>query len=177
MSNPVVALNNNTPTGSGSNVNRDGSVKTVPAGGAQLTQADFLKIMVAQFTQQDPLASGGDGSSSSGTNDYVNELMAMTNLTTIQTMSGQQAQQLAATLPGEQVEIDDNGTFTSGTVQIARVDSSTGGVYFTVNGNEYPLSDLYAIAPPAAASTGTGTDTGTNSTPNTGSTTPPVVSN
>jgi flagellar hook assembly protein FlgD len=121
-----------------------------------LTQADFLKIMVAQFTQQDPLSSGdGSGGGSSGTSDYVNQLMSMTNLTTMQTMSGQQAQQLADSLPGATVEVDTNGNFSSGVVQSARVDSSNLGVYFTVGGTEYPSADLYAIAqtPVAAPAT------------------------
>jgi hypothetical protein len=43
-----------------------------------LTQADFLQLMVAQFTQQDPLASDGSGDGGS-TSDYVNQLMSMTN--------------------------------------------------------------------------------------------------
>jgi len=45
-------------------------------------------------------------------------------------------------------------------VQSARVDPSTGGVDFTVNGTEYPSSDLYAIeqtAAQTAAAAGTAT--------------------
>jgi flagellar hook assembly protein FlgD len=115
-----------------------------------LTQADFLQIMVAQFTQQDPLASGSDGSGGSSTSDYVTQLMSMTNLTTLQTMSGQQAQQLADSLPGATVEVQANGVDSSGVVQSSRVDSSNLGVYFTVNGTEYPSADLYAIQQTAA---------------------------
>jgi flagellar hook assembly protein FlgD len=128
-------------------------------GGQNLTQADFLKIMVAQFTQQDPLSSS-DGSGGSGTSDYVTQLMSMTNLTTLQTMSGQQAQQLAESLPGQTVEINDNTTdasgsliITSGVVQSARVDGPTGAVYFTAGGKEYPSADLYSISQAAAAQT------------------------
>jgi len=129
-----------------------------------LTQADFLKIMVAQFTQQDPLASGSDGSGGSSTTDYVNQLMSMTNLTTLQTMSGEQSQQLADSLPGATVEVDSNGNYTSGVVQSARVDSSNLGVYFTVNGTEYPSADLYAIQQPAAQTAAAGTTTATTPT-------------
>jgi len=117
-----------------------------------LTQADFLQIMVAQFTQQDPLADdSGSGGGGSSTSDYVTQLMSMTNLTTLQTMSGQQAQQLAGSLPGATVEISANGTNSTGVVQSARVDPSTLGVDFTVGGTEYPSSDLYAITQTAAA--------------------------
>jgi len=150
---------------------------TTPAstnGNQTLTQADFLKIMVAQFTQQDPLSSDGSGGGSS-TSDYLNQLMSMTNLTTMQTMSGQQAQQLAESLPGATVVVDNNGVDTTGVVQSSRVDSSNLGVYFTVNGTEYPSSDLYSIQQTAAQAAGTGTTTttpGTGTTPTTSPTGP-----
>ena len=161
MSNTVTTINANAAAGS-SNVNADGSVKTVPAGGQTLTQADFLKIMVAQFTQQDPLSSGDGSSSGSGTSDYVNQLMSMTNLTTLQTMSGQQAQQLVASLPGQTVTVSDNGVTSSGTVTSARVNTTDGGVYFTVGGTEYPSADLYAInqTPVSTSTAATTTTTG-----------------
>ena len=135
MSVTVTSINGSTPPAS-----------TTPTNPSQtLTQADFLKIMVAQFTQQDPLADGSDGSGGSSTSDYVNQLMSMTNLTTLQTMSGEQAQQLAESLPGDTVEVDNNGTYSTGAVQSARVDPSTGAVDFTVGGTEYPSSDLASI--------------------------------
>jgi flagellar hook assembly protein FlgD len=156
MSNIITTINSNTSGTSN-------TTPTISANGSQtLTQADFLKIMVAQFTKQDPLASG-DGSGSNSTSDYVTQLMSMTNLTTLQTMSGQQAQQLAGSLPGATVEVDDQGNFSSGVVQSARVDASNLGVYFTVGGKEYPSTDLYAISQTAAAAT-SGTTTPTSST-------------
>jgi len=158
MSNPITSLNNNTPSGS-SNVNSNGTVATEPVGGQALTQADFLKIMVAQFTQQDPLSSGDGGGGDSGTSDYVNQLMSMTNLTTLQTMSGQQAQQLVASLPGQTVTVSDNGETGTGVVTSARVDASTGGVYFTVGGEEFPSTDLYSINQVPVSTTPTTTPT------------------
>jgi len=168
MSN-ITAINASTPSSSSSS-----SSPVVTSNGSQvLTQADFLKIMVAQFTQQDPLASGSDGSGGSSTNDYVNQLMSMTNLTTMQTMSGEQSQLLAQSLPGATVEVDNNGVYTSGVVQSARVDKSNLGVYFTVNGTEYPSGDLYSIQQPAAQTAATsGTTTTTTTTTPAASTTP-----
>jgi flagellar hook assembly protein FlgD len=157
MSTPIQNINASTPSPSTTSSNPSQT----------LTQADFLKIMVAQFTQQDPLADSSSGGSGSGTSDYVNQLMSMTNLTTLQTMSGQQAQQLAESLPGATVEVSDNGNKSTGVVQSARVDPSTLGVDFTVNGTEYPSSDLYSIIQTAAqtvaaAGTTTTAPTGTN---------------
>jgi len=110
-----------------------------------LTQADFLKLMVAQFTQQDPLSSGsGGGGDSSGTSDYVNQLMSMTNLTTMQTMSAQQGIQLAQAMPGSTVIVtDSSGNNFTGPVQQTIIDSN--GVNVVVNGVEYPSSDVVSV--------------------------------
>jgi flagellar hook assembly protein FlgD len=132
-----------------------------------LTQQDFLKIMVAQFTQQDPLSSGGDGGGDSGTSSYVSQLMAMTNLTTEQTMSVQQQDQLANALPGATVEVNNNGTGVTGVVQQTAVDAN-GGLDLIINGQSYPSTDLVSInqtqaqaAVAAAASAAAGTTTPT----------------
>ena len=108
-----------------------------------LTQQDFLKIMVAQFTQQDPLSSS-DGSGGSGTSDYVNQLMAMTNLTTEQTMSGQQQDLLGNALPGATVEVNDNGVTVTGVVQKTAVDQN-GGLDLIINGKSYLSTNLLSI--------------------------------
>jgi flagellar hook assembly protein FlgD len=142
-----VSLNANTPPAS----------TTSGSASQTLTQQDFLKIMVAQFTQQDPLSSG-DGSSSSGTSDYVNQLMSMTNLTTMQTMSaqlttstGQQALSLAQSLPGSTVEVSDaSGNVVTGVVTRAGVDTTNNNVLMTINGQTYSSANLISIDQPAA---------------------------
>lgn len=119
------------------------TVPTEPAGANQaLTQADFLKIMVAQFTNQAPMGDS-DGGGGSGTSDYVNELMSMTNLTTMQTMSQQLSMQLAGSLPGSTVVLNNNGVAVSGEVTNATIENAT--LYVTINGTQYPASDLVSI--------------------------------
>ena len=142
-----------------------GSVTTLPpsnttstTGNASstLTQADFLQLMVAQMTQQDPLSSGDGGGGDSSTSDYVNQLMSMTNLTTMQTMSSQQGVALAQQLPGATVSLTDSaGDSISGVVSATTV--STNGVSVTVNGVTYPASDITGITPATTPTTGTGT--------------------
>jgi flagellar hook assembly protein FlgD len=113
-----------------------------------LTQADFLQLMVAQFTQQDPLASDGSGDGGS-TSDYVNQLMSMTNLTTMQTMSAQQGVQLAQELPGANVTVtDSSGNVVTGNIQATTI--TTNGVEVTVNGVAYPSSDVTSVNQSAA---------------------------
>ncbi|MEI9998729.1 MAG: flagellar hook capping FlgD N-terminal domain-containing protein [Verrucomicrobiota bacterium] len=139
MSTPVSGVNgSNSSTGT-----TNGTVPTVPAGTEQtLSQADFLQIMVAQFTNQDPL-SDSDGSGSNGTSDYVSELMSMTNLTTMQTMSQQQSMMLAGSLPGSTVVLSVNGNPVSGVVQGAEIQNAT--LYLNIGGQQYPASDLVSV--------------------------------
>ena len=141
-----------------------GSVTTLPpsnttstTGNASstLTQADFLQLMVAQMTQQDPLSSGDGGGGDSSTSDYVNQLMSMTNLTTMQTMSSQQGVALAQQLPGATVSLTDSaGDSISGVVSATTI--TTNGVSVTVNGVTYPASDITGITPATTPTTGTG---------------------
>ena len=141
------------------------TTSTTGSASQSLTQQDFLQLMVAQFQAQDPLAddsgSGGDGSGS-GAADYVNQLMSMTNLTTMQTMSAQQGLILAQSLPGQTVTVTtpenttDSGVVTGTTV-------TTGGVNVTINGVSYPITEITSVTPAAAAaSTTTGTSTPSN---------------
>jgi hypothetical protein len=132
-----------------------------------LTQADFLNIMVAQFTNQDPLSSS-DGSGSSGTSDYVNELMSMTNLTTMQTMSQQQSMELAGTLPGSTVVLNVNGAPVSGLVQNASIQNAT--LYVTIGGVQYPATDLVSVTQTQAQAAASAA--ATSGTPSSGATTP-----
>jgi flagellar hook assembly protein FlgD len=180
MSTTTPVSTSNTSTGTNSGTYTGGSNG---GGTGSLTQADFLKIMVAQFTNQDPLSSS-DGSGSSGTSDYVNELMSMTNLTTMQTMSGQMSMQLAGSLPGSTVTLNNNGAAISGVVTNAQIENAT--LYITVNGTSYPASDLVQVTQSQAeaiaaaqsaanSSTNTGTNGSTN-TSNNSSTTPAASS-
>lgn len=129
-----------------------------------LTQQDFLKLMVAQFQAQDPLASdsgGGGGGSSSGTADYVNQLMSMTNLTTMQTMSAQQSLILAGQLPGATVTITKpDNTTTTGAVTGTTIDSS--GLQVQVNGGLYPFTEITALSPATTTNTTSSTNTTSN---------------
>jgi flagellar hook assembly protein FlgD len=141
------------------------TTSTTGSASQSLTQQDFLQLMVAQFQAQDPLAddsSDGGGGSGSGAADYVNQLMSMTNLTTMQTMSAQQGLILAQSLPGQTVTVTtpENDTYT-GVVTGTTVDSSS-GVNVTINGVSYPITEITSVTPTSAASSTTGTGTTSN---------------
>ena len=149
--------------GSVSLLSPSSTTSTTGSASQSLTQQDFLQLMVAQFQAQDPLAddSGSGGGSGSGAADYVNQLMSMTNLTTMQTMSAQQGLILAQSLPGQTVTVTtpenttDSGVVTGTTV-------TTGGVNVTINGVSYPITEITSVTPAAAAAAST-TGTGTTS--------------
>jgi flagellar basal-body rod modification protein FlgD len=180
MSTTSPVSTSNTSTGTNSSTYTGGSNGSGGAGG--LTQADFLKIMVAQFTNQDPLSSS-DGSGGSGTSDYINELMGMTNLTTMQTMSNQMSMQLAGSLPGSTVILNNNGAAVSGVVTNAQIENAT--LYVTVGGKSYPASDLVQVtqsqaeaiaAAQAAANSSTTSGTNGSTDTSTNSSTTPAAS-
>lgn len=182
MSTTTPVSSSNTSTGTSSGTYTGGSNGSGGAGG--LTQADFLQIMVAQFTNQDPLSSS-DGSGDSGTSDYVNELMSMTNLTTMQTMSSQMSMQLAGSLPGSTVILNNNGAEVSGVVTNAQIENAT--LFITVGGQSYPAADLVQVTQSQAealaaaqsaanSATNTGTSGSTTNTSTNSSTTPAASS-
>ena len=149
--------------GSVSLLSPSSTTSTTGSASQSLTQQDFLQLMVAQFQAQDPLAddSGSGGGSGSGAADYVNQLMSMTNLTTMQTMSAQQGLILAQSLPGQTVTVTtpenttDSGVVTGTTV-------TTGGVNVTINGVSYPITEITSVTPAPAATSTTGTATSSN---------------
>ena len=132
MSTPISSINGSGSTSSSS------SASATANNNQTLTQQDFLQLMVTQFEQQDPLSSGDD--SNGGSSSYVNQLMAMTNLQTMQNMSQEQMDQLALTLPGSTVQINNDGTVGTGLVQSTSI--SNGSLYAIINGTQYPVSDL-----------------------------------
>jgi hypothetical protein len=93
----------------------------------------------------------------------VNQLMSMTNLTTMQTMSSQQGLILAQSLPGQTVTVTtpENDTDT-GVVTGTTVTSS--GVNVTINGTSYPITEITNVTPatPAASSSTTPASTSSN---------------
>ncbi|MFZ5806702.1 MAG: flagellar hook capping FlgD N-terminal domain-containing protein [Verrucomicrobiota bacterium] len=112
-----------------------------------MTQTDFLKVMVAQMANQNPLKPND-------ANEYYKNLMEMSNyqstlamdqnLTNVYTM---QQQLLAQSLVGETVEVtNDEGVTTTGVVESAYVKDSN--VVVTVDGNDYATTTINRILQP-----------------------------
>lgn len=112
-----------------------------------LTQNDFLKLLVAQMTQQDPLNPKSDI-------EMIPQMLSFTQLeqsksmqTDIAGLRSQQEVLQANSLLGRTVEIqDESDAVISGTVTAVQMEEGTPKL--VVNGSKYALSDLLSIKPP-----------------------------
>ena len=118
----------------------------VPA--KSLTQNDFLKLLVAQMTQQDPLNPKSDL-------EMIPQMVSFTQLeqsknmqADIASLRSQQEILQASSLLGRTVEIqDESEAVISGTVTAVQMEEGTPKL--VVNGSKHGLGDLLSIRPPA----------------------------
>lgn len=113
-----------------------------------LTQNDFLKLLVAQMTQQDPLNPKSDI-------EMIPQMVSFTQLeqsknmqADIASLRSQQEILQASSLLGRTVEIqDESEAVISGTVTAVQMEEGTPKL--VVNGSKHGLGDLLSIRPPA----------------------------
>jgi flagellar hook assembly protein FlgD len=114
-----------------------------------MTQADFLKVLVAQYSNQIP-------TDSQDYNQFYTDLMNLSNYTAIQDTSikvgGLSAQQLI----GKTVSVtDSSGNSDSGTVDAATFDGTSWSI--TVNDASYTLGEVTSVAATSTTSTSSST--------------------
>jgi len=109
-----------------------------------LTQNDFLKLLVAQMTQQDPLNPKSDM-------EMIPQMVSFTELeqsksmqTDIAKLRADQRLLQANSLLGRTVEIQD-GSKTGVTGQVTSVHMVEGTPKLVVNGQRYALDDLFSV--------------------------------
>jgi flagellar basal-body rod modification protein FlgD len=151
-------LNNQSSAASGS------ATSSTNTAGMNLTPTDFIKMMVTQLQNQDPLNPTSDDQLLSQMSE-IGQLQSSTQLqTSLQSMVLQNQISSAGNLIGKYVQgMDSQGNTQKGTVNSVQVKS--GGIFLELDNNqELSMSNVTSIlsAPPAAAAT-TGT-TGTTST-------------
>ena len=113
-----------------------------------LTQNDFLKLLVAQMTQQDPLNPKSDI-------EMIPQMVSFTQLeqsknmqADIASLRGQQEILQANSLLGRTVEIQDESKAVI-TGPVTAVQMEEGTPKLVVNGARYALGDLLSIQPQA----------------------------
>jgi flagellar basal-body rod modification protein FlgD len=114
-----------------------------------LTQNDFLKLLVAQMTQQDPLNPKSDI-------EMIPQMVSFTQLeqsknmqSDIASLRSQQEILQANSLLGRTVEIQDESKVRV-TGPVTAVQMEAGTPKLVVNGSRYDLGNLLSITPPAA---------------------------
>jgi flagellar basal-body rod modification protein FlgD len=117
------------------------STDQTPNSSSALTQADFLKLLVTQMTQQDPLNPQSDTA-------FAAQLAQFSSLQESTTMAGDMASLQADSLIGQTVTVASatNSQKTSSGV-VTGVDVSSGSPEIQVNGQLYSLSQITAITP------------------------------
>lgn len=108
---------------------------------ATLNQADFLKLLVTQMTQQDPLNPQSD-------TDFAAQLAQFSSLQESTTMAGSMANIQASSLIGSTVSVASSANSdTETTGVVTGVDMSDGSPEIQVNGQLYGLSQILSILP------------------------------
>ena len=109
-----------------------------------LTQADFLKLLVAQMQNQDPMNPQSD-------TDMAAQMAQFSSLTASQASSSSLAMIQANSLVGSTVslQVDTNDT-ASGVVQGVVMENGTPEIL--VNGTLYTLSQVTSVAPTSTSS-------------------------
>ena len=117
-----------------------------------LGQDDFLKLLVAQMSQQDPMNPMKDS-------EFIAQMAQFSALEQAKTMQQDMSSLRASTLLGETVDVADEAEksgFRTGVVTAVKMEK--GIPQLIVNGNKYLLSDVRSIQPtasnPASATTG-----------------------
>lgn len=116
---------------------------------SNLTQADYLQLLVTQMTQQDPLNPQSD-------TEFAAQLAQFSNLQESTTMAGNLSQIQADSLIGQTVTVasaTNSQQTTSGVV--SAVDVSSGNPSVLVNGTLYSLNQITSISPTQAPATQT----------------------
>lgn len=125
------------------------STDTTSTSSQTLTQADFLKLLVAQMTSQDPL-------NPTDSQDLLTQTVQLSTLqsnnslqSTLSQLGGNQTLAQASTMLGRQVTVQATSSTTAQGV-VTGIDLSSGTPEIVVNGTSYNLSQVLSISTAAA---------------------------
>jgi flagellar basal-body rod modification protein FlgD len=126
------------------------STDTTSTSTQTLTQADFLKLLVAQMTSQDPL----NPTSSQDLLTQTVQLSTLQSNTSLQStmtqLQGNQTLAEASSLLGRQVTVQADSSNTAQGV-VSGVDLSSGTPQIIVNGTSYSLNQVISISTASAS--------------------------
>ena len=108
-----------------------------------LGQQDFLKLLIAQMTSQDPLNPKTDM-------EMIPQMVQFTTLEQTKTMQADIATLQASSLLGRTVELQEDGLPTTVTGQVTAVQMKEGMPQLVVNGRTWDLRNVLSITPAPA---------------------------
>jgi flagellar basal-body rod modification protein FlgD len=124
-------------TGANSSTTSTASSSAAKTNNASLDQSDFLKLLVAKLTTQDPMNPQTD-------TDFIGQLAQFSSLDQSSQSTSAIAQLRANSFLGRNVELrSSSGASVSGLVSAIRMDGSTPKLM--VNGNPYDLSQVMSV--------------------------------
>ncbi|WP_312693478.1 flagellar hook capping FlgD N-terminal domain-containing protein [Caproiciproducens sp.] len=150
---------------SGKNSASDGSSAPKVSTGSSLGMVDFMQLLAAQFTNQDPM-------NPTDNTEYIAQLAQFSSLQAMQDLSQITYAQYGASLVGKKVVVasyDSSGKYTEVTGVVDSINFASGSNTIVVNGKAYNLSSVMevvnpnAVTPPTDTS-GTGSGTGDGKT-------------
>ncbi|HZR19049.1 MAG TPA: flagellar hook capping FlgD N-terminal domain-containing protein [Verrucomicrobiae bacterium] len=128
----------------------DNPVTGANAPSTTLSQNDFLKLLVAQMSAQDPLNPQSNTDFAAQMAQFSSLQASQSTQSSVSLLQASQSVQQANSLIGRQVTlIAQDGTFPSGPVSGVQMVSGTPKV--VVNGSLYDLSQVLSISTPSAA--------------------------
>jgi flagellar basal-body rod modification protein FlgD len=134
----MATVSSTTPGSSSAAANSQTQDIQLPA--QTLNQGDFLQLLVAQLSAQDPLNPESD-------TDFAAQMAQFSTLQETQTMQQSVTSLQASDLVGKTVQVEsDKGATSSGVV--SAVTFSSGVPSLTVNGTSYNLSQMIAVSRP-----------------------------
>lgn len=123
---------------------QNASTRSIPNKSNDLDINDFLKLLIAQMTNQDPV---GGGSSSSGSgSDYIAQLAQFTMLQQLSTLSTSMSSSQAYSLIGKYVYLQESPGAQLIFGKVDGVVRENGVNCLMVGGETYDMSKVYAVA-------------------------------
>jgi len=123
---------------------------------SNLSGDDFLKLLLTQIANQDPLEPMGNQELMEQISSIRNLEMTTTLTNSLKTLTGQQRFTSAAALIGQYVAgtSSTDGTLVQGVVTAVRFDASGAAVLQLSSGTELPLEQVQTVAAPQQAAAG-----------------------
>jgi flagellar basal-body rod modification protein FlgD len=126
------------------------SVSSSKSKGTNVDANDFMKLFVAQLSNQDPM-SGSSGSGSSGT-DYITQLAQMTMLEQLSSLNTSLSTSQAYSMIGKYAYIGSDSSSSLMLGKVAGVINEDGVYKLMINGDTYDLSEVCAVVDDGAIS-------------------------